>query len=621
MVSPETKETLENLGKVVFTATLLIGVILYSIGPVLNRFFFVPSLHYKQKIIKVIKSNKATKRLSKKRLGVKLGAYRRRILFGAKNPSAYSTNDTDYNFIRLQDEDIKDEATYNEFFGEMSARRVDDDDRKLIFGFFHPYCNAGGGGERVLWQAVYQTLKLSSRHIAVIYTADTKDATPEEIIANVSKRFNLKLQTSRVVFIYLNNRRFVDGNYWKRFTLLGQALGSIILSLEACLALPPDVWVDTMGYPFAYPIISYLLKIPILSYTHFPVIQSDMLHKLVVQLRGSSGTVSKLKIIGKWIYWRIFITVYSLVGYFIDVPLCNGTWTYNHLNKIWWAINGESKNEHQVRMKILYPPCSTETLVDGQDKEIENEDGVLCLSEDDESSERQDIFLCLAQFRPEKRHSIIIKEFSKFIKSYKGDGEPKLVLIGSIRDDRDREFVQTLRALASSLGLDEHVEFILDAPFETVKEYFQKSSFGINAMWNEHFGIAVVETMASGLIPISHASAGPYLDIAVPWDYKKSCQLKISETNDSNRTGFFFKSSEDPDFETQGEFKELHQCFSEAMGLSNEEAMGMRTRGKACVLNKFSNAKFDGQWSEYVEVLKNYDVYYRERKGKVEQLY
>ena len=25
---------------------------------------------------------------------------------------------------------------------------------KITVGFFHPYCNAGGGGERVLWCAV-----------------------------------------------------------------------------------------------------------------------------------------------------------------------------------------------------------------------------------------------------------------------------------------------------------------------------------------------------------------------------------------------------------------------------------------------------------------------------------
>lgn len=31
------------------------------------------------------------------------------------------------------------------------ASRSDDD---IVIGIFHPYCNAGGGGERVLWYAV-----------------------------------------------------------------------------------------------------------------------------------------------------------------------------------------------------------------------------------------------------------------------------------------------------------------------------------------------------------------------------------------------------------------------------------------------------------------------------------
>ena len=29
-----------------------------------------------------------------------------------------------------------------------------DGQKPLIVGFFHPYCNAGGGGERVLWVAI-----------------------------------------------------------------------------------------------------------------------------------------------------------------------------------------------------------------------------------------------------------------------------------------------------------------------------------------------------------------------------------------------------------------------------------------------------------------------------------
>lgn len=27
-------------------------------------------------------------------------------------------------------------------------------DGKIVVGLFHPYCNAGGGGERVLWCAI-----------------------------------------------------------------------------------------------------------------------------------------------------------------------------------------------------------------------------------------------------------------------------------------------------------------------------------------------------------------------------------------------------------------------------------------------------------------------------------
>jgi alpha-1,2-mannosyltransferase len=35
-------------------------------------------------------------------------------------------------------------------------------------------------------------------------------------------------------------------------------------------------------------------------------------------------------------------------------------------------------------------------------------------------------------------------------------------------------------------------------------------------MWNEHFGIGIVEMMAAGLITIAHNSGGPKLDIVKP---------------------------------------------------------------------------------------------------------
>lgn len=37
------------------------------------------------------------------------------------------------------------------YFLRKKVKRLD---TKRTIAFFHPYCNAGGGGERVLWRAV-----------------------------------------------------------------------------------------------------------------------------------------------------------------------------------------------------------------------------------------------------------------------------------------------------------------------------------------------------------------------------------------------------------------------------------------------------------------------------------
>jgi hypothetical protein len=39
-------------------------------------------------------------------------------------------------------------------------------------------------------------------------------------------------------------------------------------------------------------------------------------------------------------------------------------------------------------------------------------------------------------------------------------------------------------------------------------------------MWNEHFGISVVEMMAAGLVVVAHNSGGPSMDIVTPYEDK-----------------------------------------------------------------------------------------------------
>lgn len=47
-------------------------------------------------------------------------------------------------------------------------------------------------------------------------------------------------------------------------------------------------------------------------------------------------------------------------------------------------------------------------------------------------------------------------------------------------------------------------------------------------MWNEHFGIGIVEMMAAGLIVVAHGSGGPQSDIVVPHQGQKTGYLATS---------------------------------------------------------------------------------------------
>lgn len=53
------------------------------------------------------------------------------------------------------------------------------------------------------------------------------------------------LDPATLAFVWLPSRYLVDGDYWKRFTLLGQSFGSVVLAWEAMDRLIPDVFIGT----------------------------------------------------------------------------------------------------------------------------------------------------------------------------------------------------------------------------------------------------------------------------------------------------------------------------------------------------------------------------------------
>ena len=180
-----------------------------------------------------------------------------------------------------------------------------------FLGFFHPYCDAGGGGERVLWCAIRAIQKRFPAIKIVIYTGDVNSA-PDQIITRARERFNLELpNTNQLEFIYLHRRKWVEADMFPRFTLLGQSLGSVWLGVEALEKCVPDVYLDTMGYAFTLPLFKYFGGCKVGCYVHYPTISTDMLDKVRNRTSGFNNrrgiANSKIATYFKLFYYKVIM--------------------------------------------------------------------------------------------------------------------------------------------------------------------------------------------------------------------------------------------------------------------------------------------------------------------------
>ena len=157
---------------------------------------------------------------------------------------------------------------------------------------------------------------------------------------------------------------------------------------------------------------------------------------------------------------------------------------------------------------VVYPPCAVRSI-----------ESAVEVSEASEQ-QRGKYLVYIAQFRPEKNHQLILRSFARFLRSGSAAAAEgaTLVLLGSVRDSADSRRVYELRLLVNELHIKERVVFQLDAAWGEVLEWLRKGYVGVNGMWNEHFGIGVVEYLAAGLIPVVHDSGGPKLDIVTEVD-------------------------------------------------------------------------------------------------------
>lgn len=366
----------------------------------------------------------------------------------------------------------------------------------INLAFFHPYCMSGGGGERVLWAMIKAFQDRYAEKVNLfVYTGDN-EADCEHFEHHVKERFSIVIpEPKNVQFVHVKGRWLLEASSWRVGTMFGQSFGSVLFALNAVMKFVPDVMVDTTGHAFILPIFR-LLGCQVAAYIHYPTISRNMIERVSrkEEMYNNSDKIAGNVVLSsiKLIYYKLFALAYSKVLCVSDFTMVNSSWTKSHIDSF--------LNSSQTT-RLIYPPCNVEKFK------------TAVASNNDDKGSLQ--IVSIGQFRPEKNHRLqlrILSEVMNLLELGSG-GMVKLVLIGSDRNGKDSPLIDKLKAYAKELSVEDHVQFMINQPIQVLLDTINSSQVAIHTMKDEHFGIALVECMAAGLIMIGHNSGGPKMDI------------------------------------------------------------------------------------------------------------
>lgn len=114
---------------------------------------------------------------------------------------------------------------------------------------------------------------------------------------------------------------------------------------------------------------------------------------------------------------------------------------------------------------------------------------------------KEKYFLMASRISPEKCHEDVIKAFSVFVKSH---DDYKLLIAG----EGDPMYINNLKSLSKSLGIDKSVEFLGFCAPNEVREKMQKCKSLIVASKSEGFGRMTAECACNGSYAIGRNTGG-----------------------------------------------------------------------------------------------------------------
>ena len=194
-------------------------------------------------------------------------------------------------------------------------------------------------------------------------------------------------------------------------------------------------------------------------------------------------------------FWRLYFEPYrTLQGFFIkglsnSVVLTNSRFSASVI-----------RENMGCEAEIIYPPVDVENFYSGR---------------------KRNQIVSVGRYTPEKNYETLLRAMERV------EGA-KCIIVGGRSGKVSGPYIAKLKSLIHDLKLEDRVTLLVGIPFRQLKQVLATSKIYVHPMIYEHFGISVVEAMASGCVPIVHRSGGPYADIV-----------------DHDKHGFSFENVED----------------------------------------------------------------------------
>ena len=185
----------------------------------------------------------------------------------------------------------------------------------------------------------------------------------------------------------------------------------------------------------------------------------------------------------KSLFWRLYFLPYEKVQNYFAKRM---KWKVLLTNS---EFSREAIRKHiGVDAIVLYPPVDIDDFLKVHADKV-----------------REDRVVSCGRYTPEKNYEFVLRVAKEL-------PHIEFVIMGAYSGKISSTYYSKLLRIKERLGL-KNVRLLRNVPRNEQLEIYSKSKVFLHAMTGEHFGIAVVEGMAAGLVPVVHKSGGPWYDI------------------------------------------------------------------------------------------------------------